>query len=133
MHPTHTPPATAEPTPADILRGAATYLTTHGWHQGDAFRRDTGQPFPPACTLGAIHVAATGTTGSLNSSTDIFVLRHTEQVLAAYLELGLDLIDTDSFELIADWNDESDRTTEQVTAALNDAADDWDRIHGGAR
>src|SRR5690242_5380342 len=74
MHRTHHPTSpAADPdnpgvvTPADILRGAARYLDTHGWHQGTYFASDdlgtrvTDEPFPAACVVGAIAMAAYGT------------------------------------------------------------------------
>lgn len=138
MHPTHTPPtgACAEPTPAEILRCAATYIRRHGWHQGDAFAADTDQLFPPACALGAIHAAVTGTATLSLKGSDVASLRGAERVLAAHLHVDLDRLDTDQpFDLIGDWNDEPDRTAAQVVAALHEAAEDWERIHhtGGTR
>ena len=44
--------ATLVVTPADILRGAARYLETHGWIQGNYYNADGGA-FPAACALGA--------------------------------------------------------------------------------
>jgi hypothetical protein len=35
--------------------------------------------------------------------------------------------------VVTDWNDEPERTADQVIAGLRAAADDWDRTHGGAR
>ena len=47
MHRTHHPTSPAADldnpgvvTPANILRGAASYLETHGWHQGTYFASD---------------------------------------------------------------------------------------------
>lgn len=137
MHPTQNPPTTTTPaaeiTPAVILRGAARYLELHGWHRGDAFQPDTGRPFPPACALGAIQAAVTGTANRVTSA-DIPAMCSAELVLAAHLDDDPDRLDTDPFELIGDWNDHADRTAAQVITALTEAADDWDRIHtGGTR
>ena len=74
MHPTHTPTSSADHiddpavvvTPADTMRGAARYLSRHGLHQGTYYPRpdqptEPGyQPFPPACVVGALAMAAYG-------------------------------------------------------------------------
>ena len=61
MHRTHNPTGfTVEVTPAVILRGAARYLETHGWTQGDYYATIAEDPFPAACADGAIGMAAYG-------------------------------------------------------------------------
>jgi hypothetical protein len=36
-------------------------------------------------------------------------------------------------QVVFDWNDEHGRTGDDVIATLRAAADDWDRVHGGAQ
>jgi hypothetical protein len=61
MHPTHSqlPGAHIGVTPAAVLRGAAAYLQRHGWIRG-AYYDATDHPFPAACAVGAIGMAAHG-------------------------------------------------------------------------
>jgi len=138
MHPTHTLPtlAVGDPTPADILRGAARYIQLHGWHQGNFYPLDHG-PFPPACAAGAIRVAVCGRPVRYLENLDHHEQRlvtRTEQFLAAHLDpdrtpevLG------GPFSVIGDWNDLDWRNSTEVIDTLTDAAGEWDRIHGGAR
>jgi hypothetical protein len=123
-------PAEVQVTPADVLRGGAQYLQLHGWTQGDFFDILTGPAFPPACAAGAICTAATGAP------------THPQQIhgpdgrlaMAAmhhFAEcLGYPPIDRpDVAYPIGDWNDEDGRTLDEVTMALTEAADEWDRRH----
>jgi hypothetical protein len=142
MNPTHTPPnveaTPAEATPAEILRGAALYLSRHGWHQGDMFAIVAG-PTPPACAIGAIRMAVCGGLYEYRGEQGHHVLR-TVRVLAGYL-LGpalptpdhhrIDLGSAD--EVVWDWNDEDGRTDTEVITTLTDAADWWQQRHDAAR
>jgi hypothetical protein len=136
VHPTHNPvsPAPAEPTPADTLRQAALYLTRHGWAQQDylAFQPNAEQPFPPACAHGAIAAAAYGHPTIAPHSVDGELYR--------VFALAVDVFDGYLADLYGDvqhyegragtsWNDEPDRTAEEVIAALNAAADQYDDTH----
>ena len=135
-------------TPADTLRCAATYLITHGWHQGDRFA-DTaaGNPFPPASADGAIRAAVYG---HPNDTAELAGKPgwHVDIATAALADwLGLaDILDSqnllgwldDSTDAVADWNDTPGRTLHQVLQALHDAAEDYDHTvayaaNGGAR
>jgi len=138
MHPTHTPPTTAEPTPADILRGAAAYLQLHGWTQGDFYDLTIDAPFPPADVAGAIRVAILGDLSGFNRvidphTDDYRQITAAQRLLAGHVDPEREPEMLGSIDILTDWNDEEHRTVEQVIAALTDAADDWDRIHGGAR
>jgi len=145
MHPTHTPPTAAaagglsnllaEPTPADILRGAAVYLTRYGWHQGAFYPLRYLPPFPPACAAGAIRAAVCGRPVRYLegiSRQEQRLLTRAERVLAAYLDDEYTDYET-PFTVIGDWNDVTGRYLDEVIAALTGAADEWDRTHGGAR
>jgi len=134
MHPTHTPPHAADPTPADILRHAALYLQRHGWHQGDMFT-NPDLPTPPACAQGAIRMAVCGSPTIVYTTDTATQVDTALAVLADYLVLhgylDPDDHDEDCDTLIGDWNDTRDRTLTQVTAALLAAADDWQTHHNG--
>jgi len=129
-------------TPADILRSAARYLQLHGWTQGNYYATGDELTFPPACAAGAIGMAAHGTVAYDLHDPDLPGHADFERAWNAlddYLFLANPPADNPSGNApddelsIIGWNDRDDRTVEQVIAALTDAADDWDRIHGGAR
>jgi len=133
-------------TPADTLRCAATYLITHGWHQGDRFGTpDTGSPFPAASVDGAIRAAVYGYPNDA-AELDGKPGWHVDIATAALADwLGLaDIHDSQSLltwlddcaDAVADWNDKPLRTLPQVLLALRDAADDYTLARaakGGAR
>ncbi len=131
MHPTQKPPG-LDPTPADILRCAALYLDRHGLHRGDMFANLT-QLTPPACVQGAIQMAACGGTTAPHAPGTIALVDETTAVLADHLCHGAYLASTDPGQRVADWNDQPGRTATQAAAVLHAAADDWDRVYGGAR
>src|SRR4051794_39015847 len=75
MKATHQPTSTPAPDPmrpSTLLRGAATYIGTHGHTQGQFFDllADTDGPFAPACVSGAILTAACGSNLSNSFFTD---------------------------------------------------------------
>ena len=136
-----------DPTPAVLLRGAATYVETHGWHQRSRYDlRDDIVATPPACAVGALCITAYGTA--------LADLLHTPEpteaqwwalvealgVLAGHLTgHGMPYVAPEDVDdvyewVIGGWNDQPDRTLAEVTAALRAAADEWDRLHpnGGA-
>jgi hypothetical protein len=147
MKATHNPPILdldTGTTPADLLRGAALYLTRHGWLQGDFFDLLAEANFPPACSLGAINIAAHGRPilGSDNGADDELTDNaiRAVRVLAAYLYPEYESVDNFAYkvsaiDIVSGWNDDDDRTLAEVIETLTDAADDWDRAHitGGAR
>jgi hypothetical protein len=133
-------------TPADILRGAATYLETHGWTQHVYYAPEPGyndgrpcQPFPPACADGALGMATYGYRSFIpsdNLGNPAFPLyRDAADFLGDYLErtehtLTLKLASDDW--AVADlftWNDTDGQTAEHVIATLRAAADDWTYTH----
>jgi hypothetical protein len=149
MHATQNTPASveAERTPAGVLRGAAAYLQTHGWHQGARYDlRGEITATPPACAAGAIYTAAYGCA--------LADLLHTPEPTPDQWQSAQDALYTfattlpgyDSLRrpspeeerelydaVIGGWNDRPDRTLTQVTTALHDAADQWEhRQPGGA-
>ncbi len=135
MNPTQNQPAEVHVTPADILRAAALYIERHGWTQWLYYNRDaTDGPFPPACAIGGIRIAVYGdTTGLAASPADNALVAGTQRHLAAHLDPDFYVTEYDAADVIGDWNDEGGRTAGQVIAALRAAADEWDRIHGGAQ
>ncbi|MEV0396917.1 DUF6197 family protein [Polymorphospora rubra] len=137
MKATHQPPTTGDITPADLLRNAAVYLERHGWQQGFLLGLGFDTPYPPACALGAIRMAATGNADDVITTTipadDYTACLLAQAILANHLEPDYDHtndIEADlNFEVISDWNDDTERTANDVTTALRDAADTWDRQH----
>ena len=143
MHRTHNPTAPAADTadrsvvtPADILRGAAHYLETHGWQRGDYYADDT--PFPSACAMGAIGMAAHGTRLAVPTHCAAPAAREFRlafHCLIGYLaDLGAiaphgdDEWGTDP-TTVYDWNDYDDPSAANVIATLRAAADDYDWQH----
>jgi hypothetical protein len=158
MHPTHNPTVCAADTdtpaevvnPATILRGAATYLETHGWTQHVYYGGTPDQPFPPACADGAIGMAAYGRKAGFPGETQHPAYRDYNRALdylCGYLEQTsanptCDLSCSDGTDCwcgvnaAADpfgWNDKQGQTAETVIAGLRAAADEYDRTHGGIR
>jgi hypothetical protein len=148
MHPTHNTPTpdTAQPvdiTPADVLRGAACYLDLHGWRQGalytdDRHTTDTPSITPAACALGAIGMAAFGERIPDNPDhrPEWRDYKRATNALDDYLALtgaknSVPVTDDDSTDSasVGDWNDAPGRTAAEVIAALNAAADDYERTH----
>jgi hypothetical protein len=133
----------ADPTPAGLLRGAATYLETHGWCQGTLYQAGPDMTAPPACAVGALYITGCGRPAGA-VETVVLVdpdgrIRTALRVLTGYLadRHGVDTAWCDdkfvAYEAtIGDWNDADTRTLPEVTTALREAADEWDRIHGGA-
>jgi hypothetical protein len=137
MKPTHNQATGAgdQPTPAQALRQAALYLQRHGWARGVYYLPAPDISFPPACALGALGMAVHGRVLDNPQDPDLPNARsyaRAQGVLADHLILVKRIRDLDE-DTIGFWNDESARTAEQVIDALNAAADDWDRIHGGAK
>ena len=149
MHPTQDPvsPAPVEPTPADTLRHASLYLTRHGWFQGTYYRPGYAGAFPPACATGAIIIAVAGepvnwpcTLADTNEPAYLH-WRQAIAVLCDYLPgAGLCPVDDDQDEDTGDgwddvwrFNDTDGQTAPRVVEVLLLAADEYDRVHGGAR
>jgi hypothetical protein len=134
-------------TPADLLRGAALYLKTHGWTQHQFFDllADTDGPFPPACASGAIMTATTGRciaenmcTLDGNENPETVAAISAMRVFADWLDGGYVPVEgfpASSIDVIGDWNDYDGRTLDEVVECLTDAANDWETAHptGGAR
>lgn len=100
---------------AEILDRAADLIARNGWWQG--FYYDLGTDLPrrecALCTRGAINLAANGRAPDRLSDA-------AEDALRA-LERHLD-ISGEYPHSVADWNDNPERTVEQVVAALRGAA-----------
>jgi membrane-bound lytic murein transglycosylase B len=133
-------------TPADVLRGAASYLQSHGWHQHDLYAPNSGVPFPPACAIGAIYAAAFGhptTSGEAADHPHLPVARNAIGVLADHLTgTGItpaSTADPDAlayadqhgaaYDTITAWNDTDGQTGQHVIRQLRLAATGWDNQH----
>jgi len=120
---------TTESTPQALLKRAADVIDKRGWHQG-GYTNDTGC----VCTLGALRVAAAGVPDDAPYW----------DVQSAALDLPGRFDDPDHDEVdraavaledyfgrhnilgwdVADWNDNPERTKDEVTAALRAAAEE---------
>jgi hypothetical protein len=132
-----------QPSPAEVLRAAALYLERHGWNQDTYYPPGTAGHCltPPACALGALGMVVYGhpvTEPESESNPDFRQLDRARAALREHLEThGLAVTGPmwtwDDGEpdpvTIADWNDEPDRTQNEVITALNAAADAWDTTH----
>jgi len=135
MHPTQQQAPPVEVTPADTLRAAAVYLNRHGWTQRDYyFNPEPGEDLlPAACALGAIGMAAHGREtdwpdDQRNPGAAEFL--SARRLLLDYLRRTGQA--SRQAHAIGDWNDDPNQTHEAVVETLTAAADEWDRIHGGA-
>jgi hypothetical protein len=158
MHRTQNPTApaadTADPsvvTPADILRGAARYLEAHGWTQNVYYGGNADEAFPPACADGAIGMAAYGRVtacpGREKQDPGYRDYNRACDYFGGYLrQIGYQppcdpwcpgdpdcLCDNDETEVVFVWNDDPQCIKQDVVRALNAAADDYERTHGGTR
>jgi hypothetical protein len=133
MKATHTQPPDAAVTPAVVLRGAARYLQLHGWTQGTYYADQPDNPTPPACAMGALAMAAFGQRLPQSPFTkpEWADYKRAEDVLLDHLgRLHPPTSDDDYPEPgLGDWNDQPDRTPDQVIAALTAAAGQWDYRH----
>jgi hypothetical protein len=126
-------------TPGDVLRGAAAYLRRHGWIQGEIFDVLVTGPFPPACAIGAINMAAHGrctlTADDDTTDPDDVDALTAMRIFAAYLDPDYDPWATSCIDVIGDYNDDRSRSADEVIDALRDAATDYEAMHttGGAR
>jgi hypothetical protein len=130
------PAAEVEVTPADALRDAALYLQRHGWTQGELYREGNALT-PPACAAGAIRCALLGAPLTAMTSHQRYDVDRALAVLAGHVhdttDDNPDIPADPPSGIVGDWNDAATRTAQQVIDTLRAAADDWDRIHGGAR
>jgi hypothetical protein len=138
MKATHEQPTTPGTTPAELLLGAARYLRLHGWITGQFFDLLNEQPFPPACALGAISIAASGRcvaypfTDLVDEASDEAI--RATRILAAYIDPDYDPGQTSAIDVVGDWNDYTGRTLDEVHDALTAAANDATATHtGGTR
>jgi hypothetical protein len=144
MQATHIRLTDAVVTPAVVLRGAARYLQLHGWTQHNYYADDCDTYHlppdvaysaltPPACVMGALAIAAFGQQLPKNACKlpEWVDYKRAEDILLDHLELWNPPEVQDDFPepTLGDWNDEPDRTVEQVITALNGAADDWGHTH----
>lgn len=141
MKATHIPTPTAHDpamTPGVLLRGAAVYLTRHGWTQHQFFdmAADSGDPFPPACASGAIIAAAFGRcipsgvcTVDGSDDPDTLAALRAMRFFADWLDDGETIsgdLAPSCIDAIGDWNDDEWRSRYFVIQSLQDAANDWD-------
>ncbi|SCL16755.1 hypothetical protein GA0070616_1107 [Micromonospora nigra] len=138
MKATQNSPTGVQVTPADLLRCAALYLRRHGWHQG-TYYAPTDTLTPPACAAGAIGIACAGHTVEHFSQLDPDTLADYLTAMAVfvdYLDAFAPVFHLDEDGYLIDehtspysWNDDPARTAKQVITALEDAADEWNRLH----
>ena len=124
-----------QPTPADILRGAARYLRRYGWTRRRTYDLTTDTPFPPADVLGAISMAVHGRVlvDLIDNDLDGYVT-WTEGVLDEDLDrAGHYHLDTPWAASIDAWNDAPGRTATDVIDTLRAAADDYELAPPGIR
>ncbi|MBO3738410.1 DUF6197 family protein [Actinoplanes flavus] len=119
-------------TPALILRGAARYIELHGWIRGYSY--GSARPFPPACTTGALGMAANGTITEFplwNDRKPADDNYRAWKYLLGYLADRGEI--TGLFEpgpaCVSEWNDQDDQSAENVIATLRAAADEYDWTH----
>jgi hypothetical protein len=99
-------------TAADVLRDAAEYIGEHGWIQGDLEDDATGS----VCAIGAINRVQD------NGWHDHGAL----EALRAYLRLPPQVRDF-ILHPVAVWNDEKERTAEDVILAMKRTAEELER------
>lgn len=146
MQPTQNPATsgrTPTTTPAGVLRYAAWYLAEYGWYQGDLY--DNPDAFrPAACALGGLRMAVFGAPAErldlgVWTPEEVDLFGRSVSALADFLvlsqlvpapEVADILAEGDDLSMVvADWNDNADQTAEQVQAALDEAASQWERLH----
>ncbi|WP_446213995.1 DUF6197 family protein [Micromonospora sp. IBSANI012] len=131
MHATQNTVAEQVTTPARTLRDAALYLSRYGWIQGAYYDQAATCFTPAACTVGAIGMVCYG--GPVDAPAQMF-----DAPEFVDFEAAVTLLDTYLREIypcdmgVYSFNDTPGRTRDEVIAALNAAADGWDRTNGGA-
>src|SRR5436305_10827708 len=138
MHPTHKPAQPVgvgidpvELTPAEVLHGAALYIQRHGLHRGEMFA-NLRAATPAACAQGGLKMAVCGGPDVTWTPATSSVFDHALGVLADYLRTQYAVWTPEEFIddpaiLVAEWNDRIATDLQEVTNALNAAADQWDR------
>jgi hypothetical protein len=124
-----TDPAAELVTPATTLRAAAMYLDQHGWCQGGYYEQTGRGIMPAACTVGAIGMVCYGS--QVDAPAQHFDHPGWGDFETAVADIDRYLIVEHDLDVYS-FNDAKGRTAEQVTAALRQAADEWDRTEGGA-
>ncbi len=124
---TLTPQPPTPTSPEEILTAAAEHIGTYGWHRGDLYSKDAGDPYAaPCCMVGAIRAV----TRTLTKCEDCQpkAVKHAQQVLAETCHTyGASWVDdgeggVDYVETVADWNDGEFCDTESAVVLLLDAA-----------
>lgn len=120
------------PTPADTLRAAATYLRRYGWIQDGYYRHDSESVLPAACALGAIGMAVHGHAFTDPQDSELPGWSHFEaarELLRQHLTTcGLLQMDDSDPLTVAEWNDYA-ATADAVIRAFGNAAHAWDLQH----
>lgn len=97
------------------LNAAADYIDTHGWMQGVKAYNAVFHPGLPTCASVAVQVVVGGEEWSTSPTCyDTFA------ALSAHLDVAYDF--RQPALGIVRWNDEEDRTKDEVVAALREAA-----------
>ncbi|MEU7654882.1 hypothetical protein AB0C41_23030 [Micromonospora taraxaci] len=131
MHATQNTVAEQVTTPARTLRDAALYLSRHGWTQGAYYDATSGSFTPPACLVGAVGMVCYG--GPVDAPAQMFDAPEFVDFDAAVTLLDVYLREIHPCDIgVYSFNDTPGRTRDEAIAALNAAADAWDRTNGGA-
>jgi hypothetical protein len=127
--------------PVQVLRDAADYLETYGWHQGGFFMF-TGIHRPPAaCSLGAIQIAVTGEpvdvfADDFNATpvtdSQFWAVLHAAGLVIDHLRREHNTAQLGSLSKVAAlarWNDRDGRTAAEVVTVMRAAADRFEDSH----
>lgn len=104
-----------ERTVADVLDGAAAVIRRNGWHQGAFSAFSSGRKLAerPVCAMGAINIVTCGRPDQSGYGEEHTLSSAAYSALERHL--GID-------HSAGAWNDNPDRTVEEVLAALEGAA-----------
>ena len=112
-------------TPARTLRAVALYLARHGWFQGAYYDLTSTVFTPAACVVGGMAMVCYG--GPVDCPAHLFDEPGFDEFEAAFAVLDAYVSDRGLGSTAYEFNDAKGRTAIEVIAALNAAADDWDR------
>ncbi|MGW7001316.1 DUF6197 family protein [Streptomyces sp. NPDC054933] len=104
---------------APVYRRAADVIRTNGHYTGDYYSSADAlflpKPQCPVCTVGALRIATTGSPDVADDLTSSAVAFFSPRITS-------NIVNEDPVERIADWNDDPERTHDEVVEALLAAA-----------
>lgn len=111
--------------PATVLMDAVEVLRRNSHYKGGFYRRDSATPVQecPVCALGAILIAVEGVPQVPESG--IWPEEAFEAAKVLSRSIYSPVVDSDPVERIAEWNDQLDRTPDEVMQAMTIAAEEW--------